>query len=77
MKELDGLPFICFILFFFLYSGKFYCHTASQFTIRFECKRYQSIDIPPLVYLGFFPPSEMIFVLFILSVVPGNVFMLR
>lgn len=41
--------------------------------IRFECKEYQSRDIPPLVYLGFFPPSEMVFILFILLVVPGNI----
>lgn len=41
--------------FFFYYLGKFYCQVASRFMIRFECKEYQSRNIPPLVYLGFSP----------------------
>lgn len=74
----NWMVFLSF-LFFFYYLGKFYYHVASRFMIRFECKEYQSRDIPPLVYLGFFspPPSEMVFILFILSAVPGNTIMLR
>lgn len=52
MEELDDLPF------FFCDPGKFYYHLASQFMIRFECKEYQSRDIPPLLYFeGVFFPS--------------------
>lgn len=49
VEELDGLPFI-----FFATLGSFTYHSASRFTIRFECKEEQTRDIPPLVYLAFF-----------------------
>lgn len=77
--EASWWNWMVFLSFFFLFIlGSFYYHVASRFMIRFECKEYQSRNIPPLVYLGFFPPpSEMVFILFILSVVPGNTIVLR
>lgn len=38
----------------FLLSWEVYCPAPSQFMFRFECKEYQSRDIPPLLCLGFF-----------------------